>query len=37
MAVLKLDAWQFSKVMFREAGVQVYLLSEDRTRLIQLD
>ena len=32
-----LDAWQFSKVMFREAGVQVYLLSEDRTRLIQLD
>ena len=32
-----LDAWQFSKVMLREAGVQVFLLSEDKTRLIHLD
>ncbi|MCR4553486.1 MAG: dCMP deaminase family protein [Succinivibrionaceae bacterium] len=32
-----LDAWQFSKVMLREAGVQVFMLSEDKTRLIHLD
>ncbi len=32
-----LDAWQISKVMFKEAGVKVYLLSEDKTKLIQIE
>ncbi len=31
-----MDAWAFSKIMFAEAGVEVYLLSRDKKELIRI-